>query len=345
MKSPFTAAELERSRRYHRPLYTALVADLALALATLAALTRLHLPLRWWLGALVTPVVVDLAATVVRLPLAWWRYRRDRTWELTSQGTRAWAADRVKAAVVGSALAVAGLAPLFAAVQAFPHSWPWVAAPGAAAFVFVAGFLAPVLLEPVFNRFSPLEDPELAARLHAVAERAETPVRAILVADASRRTRRQNAYVSGLGRTRRVVLWDTLLASPAAEIEVVLAHELGHRARRHVAALTALGMAGAAGFVIVLRLVLPAPAPRDTAAILLLAAALELVALPLAAGLSRRLERSADAFSLRVTGDRTAFRALHRRLALENLADLAPPRWLQLWLGTHPTPVERLGGI
>src|SRR5436309_1840001 len=170
--SGFTADEVERSQRYHRPRYAALVGGLALSVVTLALLTRLPLPGPWW--------------------------------------------------------------------------------------------LAPVLLEPVFNRFEPLADEALAARLLALADRAGAPGRAILVADASRRTTKANAYVSGIGRTRRVVLWDTLLASPHDQVAVVLAHELGHRVRRHVPVLTAVLMAGAAGFVLALPPVLPPPRPADT---------------------------------------------------------------------------------
>ncbi len=127
-------------------------------------------------------------------------------------------------------------------------------------------------------------------------------------------------------------------------MKLVVAHELGHRRERHVAKLTALGMLGAAAFVVVLWALLgsevaePSVAPR----ILLGSAVLELVALPFNSWLSRRWERTADRFSLELTGDREAFATTHRALALENLADLDPPRALYALLFTHPTPPERL---
>lgn len=347
----FTDHQIERSRRYHRPLYAALAADLVLGAGALAALTQLSvfpgdsvettsLPL------LLAPPVVAALAAAARLPVAWWRYRHDREWGFATQSVRGWALDRAKAIAIDALLTLAALAPLFWLARRFPHGWVWPAAGGAAALVFVLSFLAPVVLEPVFNRFRPLEDASLAERLHALAEAAGAPVREILVADASRRTTKANAYVSGIGRTRRVVLWDTLLStSRADEIAVVLAHELGHRVRRHVAVLTGVAMAGAGGFVVILRLVRPHPVPRDTALILLLGLALELAALPLLSALARRFERSADRFSLRLTGDRAAYEALHRDLALTNLADLAPPKWLYYWMWSHPTPPERLADM
>ena len=338
----FTAAEIERSRRFHRPRHVALVLDLALSAIALAALTQLHLPGGFWVGVLAFPLVVNLMLDLIRLPTAWWRRTQDLKFDLSHQTTRGWLGDVAKGLAVGSVLSLLAFVPLFLLARWLPNAWPWVAAAGAALLVFVLGLLAPVVLEPVFNRFSPLDDDELAARLHALAVKAGAPVREILVADASRRTARQNAYVSGLGRTRRVVLYDTLLRTPPDQIAVVLAHELGHRVRRHVVVFTVVGMLGAAAFVGILRLVVPHPVPHDTAAILLLALGLELAVQPFLAALSRRFERVADRFSVALTGDRGAYEALHHGLAVANLADLQPPKWLYYWFASHPTAPERI---
>jgi STE24 endopeptidase len=221
--------------------------------------------------------------------------------------------------------------------------------------VLVLSYIAPVILEPLFNRFRPLTDPELAASLRALAERAGVPVRRILVVDASRRTRKLNAYVSGLGRTRRIVLFDTLVAdADPREARLIVAHELGHRRARHLAKATLLAMTGAAAFVIVAWALLRWPAlrqsigasgpadPRVMPFLLFLSSALGLLGSPLAAALSRRWERQADAFSLEVTGHLETFESTHRRLALSNLADLDPPRLVYLAWSSHPTPVERI---
>jgi STE24 endopeptidase len=334
--SGFTDHQIEQARRYHRPRYVALVANLVVSAAVLAALTQVSLPL------LAAPVAIGILTALASLPFAWWRFRHDVRWGFATQTPWTWAVDQVKATAIDTVLLLVTLVPLFLLVRAFPHGWPWPAAAGAALLVFLVGFLAPVVLEPVFNRFRPLEDDALAARLYALAERAGAPVGRILVADASRRTTKTNAYVSGIGRTRRIVLWDTLLATPADQIAVVLAHELGHRVRRHVACLTAVAMAGAAAFVVALRLARPQPVPRDTAFILLLGLVLELAALPLGSALRRRFEHAADRFSLELTGDRAAYRALQHELARANLSDLQPPKWLYYWMFSHPTAPERL---
>src|SRR4029077_1885604 len=153
--------------------------------------------------------------------------------------------DRAKGLAVSVVLAAAAWTAVVALARALPGWWALPAGAALALAVLLLSFVAPVVLEPIFNRFRPLEDETLAARLRLLSERAGVPVREVLVADASRRTTKVNAYVSGIGRTRRVVLFDTLLraADPGA-VQVVVAHELGHRRDGHVAKLTALAMAG-----------------------------------------------------------------------------------------------------
>jgi STE24 endopeptidase len=224
----------------------------------------------------------------------------------------------------------------------------WWAAPAAAAFAFAAlllSFVAPVVLEPLFNRYSPLEDAALARELRRLAERAGVPVRDVLVQDTSRRTRKANAYVSGLARTRRLVVSDTLLeqASPA-EVRLVVAHELGHRRDRHVLLGTLLAMAGAVTATVVVWALLGTRVadPHQAPLVLLIGLGIGLTSLPAVTAVSRRWERAADRYSLELTGDRAAYETAFRRLARANLTDLDPPRLLYLLLFTHPTPPERL---
>jgi STE24 endopeptidase len=284
-------------------------------------------------------------SALARLPLSFWRgWIWERRWGFSTQSLRGFFADRAKALAIGVALTALAMVGLVGIARAFPSWWPTVAALVAALLVLLLGFVAPVLLEPVFNRFRPLADGALAGELRELAVRAGVPVRDVLVADASRRTRKVNAYVSGIGSTRRVVVFDTLLErSRPRELKVVVAHELGHRRARHVALGTALGMAGAAVFVLLVWAVVRNPGdPASVPLVLLVAALLELAVLPLGAAFSRRWERSADRFSLELTRDAEAFETAHRELALANLSDLDPPRWLYRLLFTHPTPPERI---
>ena len=257
--------------------------------------------------------IVIVVSAAVRTPLALWGgFVRERRWGLSTQRLRSWAADRCALATL------------------------------------VLSFLGPVVFEPLFNRYAPLQEQTLAAELRALARRAGVPVRDVLVQDASRRTRKANAYVSGLGRTRRVVVADTLLeeASPA-EVRLVVAHELGHRRKQHVLRGTVLAMSGAVVATLVVWAVLGTRVaePHEVPLILLLGLGLSLASLPALTFVSRRWERVADRYSLELTGDRAAYESAFRRLARTNLSDLDPPQLLYLLLFTHPTPPERLAAM
>jgi STE24 endopeptidase len=365
LEEVFGPEQVERARRYHRPLYGAFVAGVALGLGTLSALAfsplgdALHrpvAPLPWWGEAPLFAGLVVVAGALVRLPLGFWRSQvHDKRWGFSTQGVGGWLWDRVKGLGLGVALNGLLFLGFVALVRALPTAWPAAVAPAGAAVVPVLTFLGPVVFEPVFNRFTPLPDEGLARELGELAARAGVPVRQVLVADASRRTRKENAYVSGLGATRRVVLYDTLLrrADPA-QVKLVVAHELGHRRFRHVARGTALGMLGMAAGVLLVWALLSSPRvleavgasaphdPRVVPFVLLVGGVLQLLAMPLEAALSRRWETEADRFSLELTGDLEVFERSHRELAVANLSDLDPPRLLYLWAFTHPTAPERV---
>jgi STE24 endopeptidase len=362
----FSTNDIERARRYHRPLYVSLLVDVGLGAGVLAAfafsplgdgVARLLRPSPWPVEALAWVGIVQVAAFLVRMPLSYWRgFVREHAWGFSTQSVRGWLADRAKALTVSLVLTAVMLVGFVGIARALPRAWPFAVAPAGAALVLFLSFIAPVVLEPVFNRFRTLEDDALAARLLALSRRAGVPVREVLVADASRRSRKENAYVSGLGATRRVVVFDTLLrrAEPR-ELELVTAHELGHRKLRHVAAGTMLGVVGVvaavAGLWAILRLhaVLGAAGatgsgdPRIVPLLLILVVGFEYVVLPFETALSRRWERAADRFSLDVTRDVDGFVQAHRNLAVTNLIDLDPPTALYRVLFTHPTPPERIG--
>jgi STE24 endopeptidase len=344
----FTAEEVERARGYHRPLYLTLPVDLALSLGVLCFFSFAWAPTwgPWWVAAALLTLLVAATGSLVRTPLAFWRgFLRERRYGFSTETRGAWALDRLKGLAIGGVLSAAGILGLVALAREFPGWWALPASVAAMLLVLLLSFVAPVVLEPVFNKFEPLPDRGLAADLLAFAERLGVPIREVLVADASRRTTKLNAYVSGLGRTRRLVLYDTLLErSKLRELRLVVAHELGHRRYAHVVKGTALAAVGAVLGVLVIWAVLgtdvadPAVAPR----VLLIVALLELLALPFETPLSRRWERQADRFSLEATDDVEAFVYVHRDLALANLADLDPPRAVYAVLFTHPTPPERI---
>jgi STE24 endopeptidase len=304
--------------------------------------------------------VVGAALTLVVLPqtLGLPFGARGRTvrarFGLVTQRWGGWAVDQARGLLISLPLALGALSGLYALAGATRWWWLW-AALGAAALTVVLSFVAPLVFEPLFNRFTPMEPGPLRDALLALAARDKVTVRDVLVADASRRTTALNAYVSGFGRTRRIVVHDTLLSGAEPhEIELVVAHELGHVVHRDVARGTALGALGSAVGVCALAAVLtwdplldlagvPRFAdPRSAWLLAAVAAAASTLTAPFGLALSRRVERRADLHALDLTAAPAAFIAMQRRLTLTNVADPAPPRLHHLLLSSHPTPAARI---
>ncbi len=223
------------------------------------------------------------------------------------------------------------------------------------ALVFVLSFLVPIVFEPIFNSFRPLEQGELRGTLMELAGRSGVRVRDVLVSDASKRTTADNAYVSGFGKTRRIVLWDTTIEHcDTAEIASVAAHELGHAKRQDVLTGTALAALGAIASVAVLAWALGreplrsaanvagAQDPRAIGLVMAVATVLGVVGGPMFNAYSRRIERRADQFSLDLTGDPVAMVATWRRLGVRNIADLDPHPLSVALFATHPPIPARL---
>ncbi|SCL37680.1 STE24 endopeptidase [Micromonospora rhizosphaerae] len=359
--------QVARGRAFHAALrpagYTALVVGLLVALALgltplgsrLVELVGRPLGGHWAAQAVLGGLAVMLVADLLTLPFAAWRHTVLTRYGLSTQGWGGWAVDLLKSYAVSAVIGALALLGFYTVVRLAPRWWWAFGAAGAAGLVVLLSFVLPVLVEPVFNRFTPMEQGPLRTELISLAARDGVPVRDVLVADASRRTRAVNAYVSGLGPTRRVVVYDTLLheATPA-EVTSVVAHELGHAKDRDVWVGTLTGALGAAAAVIALYLigswtpllrlagVDSVAEPRAFPLLIALITVVGLAATPVQALVSRRVEARADAHALALTGDPETFEAMQRRLAGVNLADPDPPRWERLWSASHPSTVERM---
>jgi STE24 endopeptidase len=309
-----------------------------------------------WLGeAVLGGLVILMMVWTVSLPFAAWRQTVLRDYGLSTQTWRGWAVDTLKGCAVGAVTGAVVLAGFYTLTRFAPIWWWAFGAVAAASLVVLLSFVFPVLVEPVFNRFTPMPAGSLRDDLAAMAARDGLPVRDVLVADASRRTTGLNAYVSGFGATRRIVVYDTLLReAPDGEVRSVVAHELGHTKERDPEVGALLGAIGAAAAVVALYLlgdwvallrragVDSIGSPRAIGLVLAAVALAGLVSGPLQSLVSRRLESRADRHALRLTGDPAEFAAMQLRLAAVNIADVHPPRLEYVLFATHPDTVERL---
>ena len=306
---------------------------------------------------LAVPVMVLgllLAHELGALPLAWFGgYRLERRYGLSHQTLAGWLGDHLKAAGVVLLLASGAALIVYLSMRWFAVWWWLVGGLTLALLVTGLATLAPVLLLPLFFRFTPLARPSLVERLEQLASRAGTSVVGVYEWALGDKSRRANAALAGLGATRRILVSDTMLADYSDdEIEVVLAHELGHHVHhdiwRGIALESVLILLGLAVTDIVLRGVGPyvgVRSPADLAGMPLLAltaGAVSLVLTPAALALSRRHERGADRFALQLTANPSAFISAMRRLGAQNLAEERPSRLVQWLFHSHPPLEERL---
>jgi Zn-dependent protease with chaperone function len=355
LRDHFTPDEIHRGSAFARPQLAIGLARSAIDLAALALVARVlpgALPRRLGrpvaAGAL-TGAGLVVAGTVPTLPLAILSRRRAITVGLVTQSWRGWAADLIKSTAIGAGLAGGAGAGAVAVTRRYPSSW-WLPA-GAGSVLVGAAFaaLAPVVLDPVFNDFDPLPEGQTRSDVLELANAAGVRVGEVYSVDASRRTTAANAYVTGLGPTKRVVLFDTLLDRYSRdEVRVVVAHELAHVRHRDVqrGVLYAALVAPAAALA-VQRLSWTLSPDRGSPGVLpVLALAAALVAAPVGLignRMSRAVERRADQFSLELSEAPDAFISFERAISLQNVADLDPPHWVSGLLSTHPPTIERIG--
>jgi STE24 endopeptidase len=356
----------DRASRYHRLKRRAALVSIASTAALLAALLSSggsawlrDFAIRATGGA--TPAVVAVYVSflaclheTIALPSAFYRsFVLERRYDLSREPLRTWLLDHVKASTLGLVLGIAGAEVAYLALRAWPRAWWAVSAMAFGAALFLLTRVTPTLLLPMFYRFTPLERESLRARLVALSARAGLPVLGVYEWGLGAKTRKANAALVGSGATRRILLSDTMLAEYSDdEIEVVMAHELGHHVHHDIAKALAVelvllaggfGVAAAALAGLWRRLGLHGPSDVAGLPVIVLACgAIGLAAQPFVNALSRLNERRADRYALRITGRREAFTSAIRRLGTQNLAEPRPSR-VALWLfHTHPPIEERI---
>jgi STE24 endopeptidase len=359
----FTPEEIERAHDFRsgqRLLFVGAIAAQGVLLVALVA--GRPVPVRRALeGVSARPVLGGAAAagglyvllSAVDLPFAVAAHERSRDVGLSTQGLGAWSLDWGKATLIGAAIAAAAGTAALALMRRLGRRW-WI--PGSAAFVALAAvfvWIAPVTLAPLFNDFERLEPGTARSDTLDLGRRAGVDIGEVYRVDASRRGTGINAYVGGLGPTKRVVLYDTLLEDlDRGERRSVIAHELGHVSGNDIPrGLAWLALASPLALLFAGRLAESlggrgGAQPGRPAFLPAFALALAITSFGIGVignRLSRDVEARADTFALELTDDPRALIDLQRRLAETNVSEPDPPDALHFLLGTHPTAMERIG--
>jgi STE24 endopeptidase len=350
----FTAAEIDRQNQFRHELLPwstaswvlSLLVPLGIGFSPLGRRLYDAIKLRRWY--VVVPILVaglGLLASLITLPTDAMAERVTRKYGLSTEDWGLWLRDRAVNWLLMAIALIAIALGLFALARRW-RTWWWVpAAIAGAVLVLGVSFGYPVLVEPRFNDFTSMAPGPQRDQLLELAKQDGVPVKDVLVADASKRTTTLNAYVSGFGSTRRLVVYDTLLKdAPPAQVRLVVAHELGHAAEGDVLHGTFIGALGAAFAVVLLRLLLGTRMadPRRTAMLLALIVAGSTLASPVQNLVSRKIEARADYHSLRLTNDPKDFVDMQHQLSVANISGLDPSRWRYWMFANHPTPPERI---
>ena len=363
----FSAAQIDRAEAFRTGQLWIYVAQTAIGLGVLALLVRRppervaalnrptasrkrSSPASPRAGAAVAAAIA-IATGVAGLPLSAVARERAKDVGLVTQDWTGWAGDVAKSQAIGAGFAALGGAVLVLGMRRFGSRW-WL--PGAVvvvAFGAITTYAGPVVLDPLFNEFTPLPRGELRSDVLRLAREAGVDVGQVYVIDASRRTTAANAYVNGLGHTKRVVLYDNLIDDfTPAETRLVVAHELGHVRHQDMrggliwlAVVAPFGMRAAALLAERFAPRGAALGPRAVPAVALSIAIVVPVITVVSNQLSRDVERRADAFSLELTRDPETFVAFQERIAVKNVSDPDPPGLARFLLGTHPSTIERIG--
>ena len=322
----------------------------------------IHTPLVGWLESNVASfdlrvlayvALFGLGFTLVELPLDAYRHTRSVHYGLSVQNWRNWFADLAKGLAIGSTLSLILVAILYRLLATFPTTWWLWMSLIYLLFTVVLTQLAPILITPLFFKVVPYKDDALTPRLKALAEEAGTQVNGVFRTNMSEKTTAANAWLSGLGRTRRIVLGDTLLDKyPADEIVAIFAHEMGHHVHRDLwkgilvsSAISLVGFYIAGGVVNWAVGMYGYSGPADLLAFPWLVLALALFGAltgPLLNAYSRAREWAADRYAYQHGPGPAASADALTRLANQNLSDPSPPRWEVVLSYSHPPTVERI---
>jgi STE24 endopeptidase len=361
-----TPADSPDARRYNRIRRWLGVADFILSLVLMAVLV-----VTGWTGTLrdiaykatfqhyslavfLYVLMLMLIGKFLGLGLDYYSFRLEHRYQLSNLRFRAWVLDEIKSFLVGLVLAGIVVELLYFIMRQVPQHW-WLIAWAAFLGLFVLlAQLAPVVLFPIFYKFAPLENEELKSRLVRLGERAGTRVRGVYQWKLSEKSKKANAALTGLGRTRRIILADTLLANYSTdEIEAVLAHELGHHVHRHIlksilvqAGITFVGF-WAANWVLHytmdrLHVFETLSDFANLPLLILVITVLSFLVLPLMNAYSRFNERQADRYAFCSIASVAPFISAMNKLAEQNLAERAPSQFVEWFFHSHPAISRRV---
>ncbi|AFM00737.1 Zn-dependent protease with chaperone function [Desulfitobacterium dehalogenans ATCC 51507] len=308
---------------------------------------------RKWSGYLAFYLVIWSLLALIRLPFTFFSgFYWQQLWGFSTQSFPSWWGDFLKESLLDLVLGGVGVFLLFLAFRNWPRIWWLICGIFFSLWLVIQSLFWPVFVAPLFNHFQPIANPEITSMVNELANKADLAIDEMLVMDASIRTTKANAYFAGVGETKRIVLYDNLLNQyPKEEIKAVIAHEMAHWQKGHIARGLFLGTLGSflvwGGAYLVLRQEMSRHhvPPLVWAVFLLFVVLVNFVSAPLQNSISRQMEIEADQTAILLTEDPQAAIQLQMNLALKNRSDLSPPKFIEWFSYTHPSVLTRIEKI
>ncbi|MBN1224903.1 MAG: M48 family metallopeptidase [Candidatus Aminicenantes bacterium] len=304
---------------------------------------------------LVYSVVFQAVLFAVGFPMSFISgYRHEHKWNFSNQTFQSWLWEQTKSLIIGLTILTVLLGLLFWIMAAQPQNWWWIAGLATAVVSVFFATLGPVVILPIFNKYTPIKEQELTDSLEIILKDGGLNSSGFFMEDMSRQTKKENAFLAGLGKTRRVVLGDNLMRNMSVpEIESIIAHEVGHFKHKHIWKQIGAGTSKQL-FVfflvdLLMRSVFPSflDSTRTNLSLfpflaLIMGGISVFIFSPLDNGLSRYFERQADLYALRGISNPHAFSTALAGLADRNLSNAYPERWMKFLYYSHPPIGERL---
>ena len=379
--SHFSSGFLIKAADYNRSVMLISIAERFISWAAMLAIVALfwknaHANMRiaiYW--AILIFIAFNIILYIIMLPLQYWQgFVLGHRFGLSNQSLAAWFIDVLKDRAISLIINSGIMTLLYVLIIKLPKTW-WIAAAAVLILFFIlASFIYPVVIDPLFYKFTPLKDEVLQKEINDMTDKAGIKIDKILVADASRKTNTVNAYFTGIGGTKRIVIYDNLLNNHSrGEVLSVIAHEIGHWRNRHILYNTIIGCAEIILLVLILKMVqtgLQFNAPIQSgqigsigqagsvlptgfgqpinfgvklvAILFILYSFLSYISMPLDNLISRQFERQADRASVAITGDPATQVKIFENLAIANLSNVKPGKLLEYIIFSHPPIIDRI---
>jgi STE24 endopeptidase len=293
-------------------------------------------------------VLFYILIELILLPLSYYRgYVVEHRFGLSNQTISMWFMDYLKENIISLIITYLAMTGIYALMVYMPGHWWIVSSVVLAVFIIILSYLYPILIDPLFYNFKKLEDENLREQIVDIADKADIEVKDVMVADASRKTSKVNAYFAGVGRSRRVVVFDNLINNfSEQEALSVVAHEIGHWYNRHIIKNMIIGAVSGTLGLFLLHLIFSRSGMlgdfRSILVIILLISVVSFLMMPVGNAVSRFFERQADSFAVRATGNPDAQVNLMVKLGQSNLSSVSPAGYIRFFLYSHPPIMERI---